>query len=155
MIREERCSDWTSRDTLSRFPLILHTQEEQDKKHTSLEYLSFAKTKTKRDQGTIIRKIYLTRGCWRIHALLLRFPSSLQKIIQFPSNGFNSINTIGSFNTYNAAGVSRRQDQNVTHFCKKCQHSGIWLLYLESWWKMHSKESKHAWYWFINSWNRR
>ena len=36
-------------------------------------------------------------------------------------------------NTYHAAaGVSRRQDQNVTNLVKKCQHSGIWLLHLES-----------------------
>ena len=32
-------------------------------------------------------------------------------------------------NTYNAAGVSRRQHQIVTNFVKKCQHSGIWLLF--------------------------
>ena len=37
-------------------------------------------------------------------------------------------------NTYNAAGVSRRQDQTGTNFKfgKKCQHSEIGLLYLES-----------------------
>ena len=40
-------------------------------------------------------------------------------------------------------------------FGNKCKHSGIWLLYLESLWKMHSKEPKHAWYWFNNSWNNR
>ena len=44
---------------------------------------------------------------------------------------------------------------NISTFCKKFQHFGIWLLYLESLRKMHSKEFKHAWYWFINSWNSR
>ena len=32
-------------------------------------------------------------------------------------------------NTYNA-GVSRRHDQNITNLVKKCQYSGIRLLYL-------------------------
>ena len=30
-----------------------------------------------------------------------------------------------NFNTYNAAGMSRQQDQNVTNLVKKCKHSGI------------------------------
>ena len=35
-------------------------------------------------------------------------------------------------NAYNAAGMSRREDKNVKKNCKNVQHSGIWLLYLES-----------------------
>ena len=51
--------------------------------------------------------------------------------------------------------VSRRQVRNVPNLFKKCLHSGIWWLYLESSWKMHSDKNKHVWYWFINSRNRR
>ena len=38
-----------------------------------------------------------------------------------------TLTIVVSVNAYNAAGMSRRQDQNVDF-----QHSGIWLLYLES-----------------------
>ena len=97
---------------------------------------------------------------------IMEFIISLQAYIsfQYPSV-LNLHRLFGSFiwlyrsfvsiNTYNAAGVSRRQDwPKCNKFGKKCQHSGIWLLHLESLWTMHSKESKHAWYWFIDSWNR-
>ena len=37
----------------------------------------------------------------------------------------------------------------------KCRNVGVSWAYLESPWDMHSKGHKHAWYWFINSRNRR
>ena len=57
---------------------------------------------------------------------------------------------------------SGRNEQTIPYVNKlkkpvfnKWPHYGISWPYLESPWKMHSKEYKHAWYWFINSWNRR
>ena len=53
-----------------------------------------------------------------------------------------------AFNTYNAAGVSRRQDQNVTNLVQNVNNLEfgyyIWNSYMYP-------KSKHAWYWFINS----
>ena len=63
------------------------------------------------------------------------------------------LTVISVFNTYNAAGVSRRHVQNLTNISKNSK-SFISLQYLESSWKTHSNKYKHAWYWFSNSWNR-
>ena len=53
-------------------------------------------------------------------------------------------------NTYQATGVSWRQvlKKNHNFVLKKWQNSGIWWLYLESPWEMHSNKYKHAWYCF-------
>ena len=68
-------------------------------------------------------------------------------------SNFADIITWG-FNAFHAEGKCRRQVKNLTKFVKNVKivkfHN-----YLEPQWKMHSKESKRAWYWFINSWNSR
>ena len=58
-----------------------------------------------------------------------------------------------SVNAFHAAGEGRRQVKDVTTFVKKCRNCGISWPYLKPEWKMHSDKYKHAWYWFINSWN--
>ena len=45
---------------------------------------------------------------------------------------------------------SSKMSQN----CQKCQNCGISWQYLASSWEIHSNKYKHAWFWFIDSWNR-
>ena len=45
--------------------------------------------------------------------------------------------------------------QHFSNKNKKCQHSGIWSLYLRSPWEMQLNKYKHAYYWFRNLWNFR
>ena len=46
----------------------------------------------------------------------------------------------------NAVGMSRRQDQNLINFVKNINILEFGSYNLESLWKMHSKECKHAWF---------
>ena len=51
---------------------------------------------------------------------------------------------------------SRREQNKTTKKAQnvqKCQHSGIWWLYLHSPWGMHWNKYKHAWHWFKKLWN--
>ena len=62
---------------------------------------------------------------------------------------------VESINTYKAARREQTTSPTCNKFGKKWQHSGIWLIIWNPYEKMYSKEFKHAWYWLINSWNRR
>ena len=68
-----------------------------------------------------------------------------------------NVNWVGGkwFPGFHTAGECRLQTtgQKCNKICEKCQNCGISWPYLKPQWKLHSDKYKHAWYWFINSWN--
>ena len=111
---------------------------------------------------------YRLRGCstcWRLLDIAMTFARSRDIGI----DGFWCINRwLGVHNLLNGPDWAMQDKTQIffvnqawaddgykmsQHF-QKCQHFGISWSYLESPSEIHSKECKHAWYWFINSWNR-